>query len=270
MDNTEVFKLQQQIDILNYQIRDLRSLEESSQNKGEVSAGAYIAIDAKTKKVILEKNTDRQYPIASVAKLMNAVITLENINTKINIKLTQSMLKPEGQSPSIFLNSKISVENLLKASLIQSVNDASQALSYAVGIGRFVKLMNKKAKALGMENTIYSDAHGLSENNISTAQDLAKLAVHVYQRQPQILSMTKNDDFWLPDAKGKFLKFKNLNHFYALTNFMGGKTGYTVESKETMVSIFNINGKQVIVVVLHSEDSQTDTLKLVEMAKITL
>ena len=270
VDNMEIFKLEQQINILNSKIRNLNSLEKSAQDKGEVSAEAYIAIDAKTKKVILEKNVVEPHPIASVTKLMNAVVTLENINTKTTIKLERSMLKPEGQSPSIFLNSKISVGNLLKASLIQSVNDASQALSYAVGIGRFVNLMNKKAKALGMEHTMYRDAHGLSEKNISTAEDLAELAAYIYQKHPQILSMTKNDNFWLPDAKGKLLKFRNLNHFYAMPNFIGGKTGYTLEAKETMVSIFNINDKPIIVVVLHSEDSQTDTLKLLEMVKATL
>src|SRR3989344_4100900 len=267
VDNMEIFKLEQQINILNSQIRNLKSLEKSAQDKGEVSAEAYIAIDAKTKKVILEKNVVEPHPIASVTKLMNAVVTLENISTKTTIKLQQSMLKPEGQSPSLFLNSRISVGNLLKASLIQSVNDASQALSYAVGIGRFVNLMNKKAKALGMEHTMYRDAHGLSEKNISTAEDLAELAAYIYQKHPQILSMTKNDDFWLPDVKGKLLKFRNLNHFYAMPSFIGGKIGYTLKAKETMVSIFNINEKPIIIVVLHSKDSQTDTLKLLEMVK---
>lgn len=243
---------------------------ESLESKEEVSASAYIVMDAKTKKVILEKNTGQQYPIASVVKLMNAVVVLENINKKTTITLTKNMLKPEGQSPSLFSGLRISVGNLLRASLIQSVNDASQALSYAVGIGRFVKLMNKKAKALDMEDTTYYDAHGLSTKNLSTAKDLATLTAYIYQKRTEILDMTKNNDFWLPDAKGRLFKFNNLNNFYTISHFIGGKTGYLAEAKETMASIFNIKDTPIIVVVLHSEDSQTDTLKLLEMAKTKL
>lgn len=265
--NSEPFKLQQKIEILHSEINNLNSLIKSMEDKEEVSAGAYIVMDAQSKKVVLERNIDQQYPIASVTKLMNAVIALENIAPKTIIKLTEGMLRPEGKSPSLFLSSKISVENLLKASLIQSVNDSSQALSDTVGVGRFVDLMNKKAKELGMENTIYYDSHGLSEKNISTVNDLAKLADYIHQKFPQVLEMTRNNDFWLPDARGRLLKFKNLNNFYAMPHFMGGKTGYTIKSKETMVSMFNINNKPIIIAVLYSENSQTDILKLIDMAK---
>lgn len=266
-NNEGAFKLQQQADIINSEIRNLQSLVKAIESKEEVSAGAYIVIDAKDNKIILEKNADQKYSIASITKLMNAVVTLEHINKKATIRLTKNMLKPEGRSPSLFLNLKISVENLLKASLIQSVNDASRALSYAVGIGRFVNLMNEKIKAIGMEHTVYYDAHGLSPKNISTAKDLAKLISYIYQKHLEILTITKNNDFWLPDAKGRLLKFKNLNNFYTLPNFVGGKTGYLLEGKETMASLFTINEKPVIVVVLYSENAGADTLKLVELAK---
>ncbi len=232
----------------------------------EISAGAYLVVDVISQKTILEKDSQKQYSIASVVKLMNAVVTLEHVSKKTTVRLTKAMLKPEGHSPSLFLNSKISVGNLLKASLTQSVNDASQALSYAVGIGRFVNLMNKKAKALNMQQTVYYDAHGLNSKNKSTAADLAKLLTHIYQKRPEILEVTKDDNFWLPNAEGRLLKFKNVNDFYSMPNFIGGKTGYLVEAKKTMASVFSINGKPVIVVVLYSDNAKMDTLKLVELA----
>lgn len=268
--DADAFKLQQQADIIASEIRNLESLAKSMNSTETISADAYIVVDVKSKKIILEKNIDQKYPIASVTKLMNAVIVLENINTKTQIRLTKDMLKPEGQSPSLFINLKIPVADLLKASLIQSVNDAAQALSHAVGAGRFVKLMNKKAKALGMDHTVYYDAHGLNPKNVSTAGDLAKLMAHIYQNRPEILSITKNNDFWLPDVKGRLLKFKNLNNFYIMPDFIGGKTGYLVEAKETMASLFMINEKPVIIVVLRSDNAQADTLKLVELTKPAL
>jgi len=262
--------LQQQINIISSEIHNLKSLLKSMESTEAVTANAYIVMDAESKKIILEKNSGQQYPIASITKLMNAVVTLENIDTKTTVRLTKAMLKPAGHSPSLFLNSKISVGNLLKASLIQSVNDAAQALSNAVGAGKFVNLMNQKAKVLGMENTVYYDAHGLNPKNVSTADDLAKLANYIYQKHPEILDITKDNNFWLPDAKGKLLKFKNLNNFYIMPDFIGGKTGRLIEAKETMASLFVINGKPVIVVVLYSGNAQADTLKLVESAKKTL
>src|SRR3989344_4185860 len=267
VESADAFRLQQQADIIASEIRNLESLAKSMEDKEPISADGYIVIDVKSKKIISEKNAGQKFPIASVTKLMNAVVTLENINPKTTIRLTRAMLKPEGQSPSLFPNLKISVANLLKASLIQSVNDAAQALSFAVGQGRFVKLMNKKARALGMGNTMYYDAHGLNPKNVSTANDLAKLVTHIYQKRPEILDITKNNNFWLSDAKGRLLKFKNLNNFYTLPHFVGGKTGYLIEAKETMASVFTINEKPVIVVVLRSDNVQADTLKLVDLAK---
>ncbi len=266
-DDEATFKLQQQLDIKNSEIRNLNSLVKSMESTAPVSAGAYALMDVKSKKLILEKNISQQYSIASITKLMNAIIVLENISTKTTIRLTKGMLKPEGQSPSLFPNLKISVADLLKASLTQSVNDAAQALSHAVGVGRFVKMMNKKAKELGMENTVYHDAHGLNPKNVSTADDIAKLVTYIYQNHPEILDITKDNNFWLPNNKGKLLKFKNLNNFYTMPDFIGGKKGYSIEAKETMASLFTVNQKPVIIVVLHSDNAQADTLKLWDSAK---
>ena len=257
----------QRIEIMRSEMHNLQALVKSLESTEPVSAGAYIVMEVESQKIILENDTTGQHSIASVTKLMNAVVALENASPKTTVRLTRGMLKPEGQSPSLFANLKISVGDLIKASLTQSVNDAAEALSYAVGVGRFVKLMNGKAKALGMENTAYYDAHGLNPKNISTAKDLAKLATYIYRKHPEILATTKNNNFWLPNARGKLLKFKNLNNFYALPDFIGGKTGYLPKAKETMVSLFDVNGKATVVVVLYSDNAQRDTLKLIELAK---
>ena len=124
------------------------------------------------------------------------------------------MLKPQGYSPSLYLGLSVSAENLLKAILIQSTNDAAEALSYFIGKEEFLALMNQKAKELNMINTVFYDPHGLNPANRSTAQDLIKLLTYIYKNHPEILDISRNNNFWLPDSTGKLLKFRNLNAFY--------------------------------------------------------
>ncbi len=95
-----------------------------------------------------------------------------------------------------------------------------------MGRGSFVALMNQKAKEIGMNNTIFYDAHGLNPANKSTAQDLAKMISYVHEHHPELLTITRNNDFWLPDPRGRLLKFQNTNNFYPLSSFVGGKTGF--------------------------------------------
>jgi len=215
----------QQIEILQQEIAVLQSLISNYNLRQEISASSYIAVDLSNNSILLEKDPNTAYPIASVTKLMNAIVTLQTVKMDQTITLTEEMLKPYGQSPVLYAGLNISAENLLKATLTQSVNDAAQSLSYFVGNEKFINLMNQKAKELGMNNTAYYDAHGLNPANHSSATDLSKLIAYVYKQYPEILSITKDDNFWLPDSSGKILKFRNENNFYPLDDFIGGKTG---------------------------------------------
>jgi D-alanyl-D-alanine endopeptidase (penicillin-binding protein 7) len=118
--------------------------------------------------------------------------------------------------------------------------------------------MNEKAKELGMENAIFYDAHGLNSSNMATASDLIKLLSYIKENHPEILEITVNNDFWMPDSTGKMLKFKNLNIFHGISDFVGGKTGYLPEAKQTFVSLFNINGNDFGVVLLCSKNRKED------------
>ncbi len=232
-----------------------------------VLAQSYIIVDISNHSMVLQKNASQAYPIASITKLMNAVVTLENIDTAKTIVLNKAMVKPEGGSPSLFLGLNVSVQNLFKAMLIQSVNDAAESLSYVVGNKKFIGLMNQKAKDLGMVNTRYYDVHGLNPKNHSTAADIAILLEYIYKNHPEILQTTKINGFQLPDSSGRLLTFKNLNVFSENPDFVGGKSGYLPEAKQSMASLFTVNGKIMAVVVLKSRNRQTDTLALIDWVK---
>ena len=169
-----------------------------------------------------------------------------------------------------YLEENISKEDLLKAALIQSSNDAAEALASFQSKATFLALMNQKAKELGMQNTVFFDPHGLNSANRSTTSDLAKLVLYVYKQHPEILQITKDNNFWLPDSMGRKFKFQNVNNFYPLGEFVGGKTGYLVEAKQTIASVFNINGEPTAIILLYSDNRQADIFAIMNQVKNSL
>lgn len=266
-DQAEIAKLIQQIEILKREVFLLQTLLSSLQSQQEITAQSYLVVNLSDNSVVLEKNPNQPYSIASITKLMNAIIVLENIDTDQTITLTEKMLEPLGHSPSLFLGLSVSAENLLKASLIQSTNDASEALVYFVGKEKFMDLMNRKAKEINMTNTVFYDVHGLNPANRFTAADLAKLLMYIYNNHPEILSITRDNNFWLPDLTGKLLKFQNVNNFYPLSAFIGGKAGYLPEAKQTLASIFNVNGDRIAIVLLYSSNHRTDVFTILKQLR---
>lgn len=244
-----------------------------------IMAESYLVMDITNSTIISQKNITQSHSIASITKLMNAVVAVENLDQDKSIILDEAMLKPAGYSPSLFLKLAVTVKHLLKASLIQSTNDAAQALSIAVGsatadggvpqdaVKKFVALMNYKARQLGMDDTHFYDAHGLDLKNRSTVFDIAKLLAYIHQNHPDILEITKDDDFWLPDPTGKLLKFKNLNLFSGLPEFIGGKTGYLPEAKQSLAGLFDINGRTVAIILLKTSHQRADALTLIDWVK---
>lgn len=251
----------QLIEIIQQEMKNLQSLLSNMQAADQgarITAHSYLAVNLSDNSILLKQNANRPYTIASVTKLMTAVIASEKIDLEKEITLTKEMLEPDGYSPSLYTGLSVKAEDLLKATLIQSTNDAAEALSCFLGEEKFVALMNQKAKELNMTRTIFYDPHGLSSANKSTVQDLTKLLIYIHKNHPEILDVTRNNDFWLPDQTGKLLKFRNLNAFYPLSNFVGGKVGYLFEAKKTFASIFNVNGDVVAVTVLYSDNYQAD------------
>jgi len=96
---------------------------------------------------------------------------------------------------------------------------------------------------------------------------LVKLLSYIQKNHPDILEMTKENDFWLPDITGNLLKFQNVNNFYPLPEFIGGKTGYLPEAKQTLASIFNVNGKQIAIILLYSGNRQADAFSIIKQIR---
>ncbi|MFA6136068.1 MAG: serine hydrolase [Candidatus Paceibacterota bacterium] len=239
--------------------------EELPINCRSVSSKIFAIKDLDDNKVILEKNPDNHWPVASITKLMTAIVALENLNLSSVVEITQEAILSADGFSTLAIKEKYSVEDLLEASLVFSSNDASYALAQGLGQDIFVQKMNDKAKEIGMSQTSFVEPSGLSYLNQSTANDLATLLSYIYRNHPLILNMTRQKTASIKErVSGKTKKFSNIDLFAGQSNFFGGKTGFIDQSGGNLVTLFQKGGKMFFVGVLGSQDRFGEVSKLLE------
>lgn len=206
-----------------------------------------------------KKNADEIQPIASITKLMTALVFLEN-NPGWDTVYT---ITPADQISGGILNlapgEKVKIKDLFKTSLIASDNGATLALVHATNLSEeiFIKKMNEKAFALGLTKTKFIDSVGLSDQNVSTAEEVALLAKAALA-ESEIRQATESKDYQFVTLDGKDKKIESTDYLLfdsEKNNFqiMGGKTGYTDRAGYCFVGRFkDENGREIISVVLNS------------------
>ncbi len=232
-----------------------------------LSGKAYLVADLQTGEVILEKNSEVIHPLASVSKLMTALIAREQMDLQSIAIVSRDATNAYGGQGNLGLGEKIRLADLLFPLLMESSNDAAEVFADQYGHTQFMEEMNKKATALGMSDTYYGDPSGLDPRNTSTPRDLLKLARYIYQKDPQIYDMTRVKQF---SIKGH--TWRNANALLLTPGFAGGKNGYIDQSRQTTVSLFDIEMakggvRTVVVVVLRSENKNGDVAKLLNYLK---
>jgi D-alanyl-D-alanine carboxypeptidase len=218
-------------------------------------AKAILVSNLDDDKDLINFNIYKRWPLASIAKLMTAVLAAETIGRDKEILISEKAVATEGDSGKLKVGELYKIDDLIKIMLVTSSNDAAAALAefYVFGQGNFVKLMNKKAVELEMNQTVFFDSSGLSPLNQSTANDIRKLMKYTEETYPEILAVTQP-----PDFQG----LKNINPFAGQVNFLGGKTGFIEEARENIVSLFFINNQRILIVVLGAENRYQQTQAL--------
>lgn len=234
----------------------------------EVSAKAFLVADLDTGDVYAEMNPQEKRPIASVSKLVTALVVNEAISYNKKIPITKAAVATSGESGRLKAGESISATNLLFPLLMESSNDAAVAFAQYVGSKRFMQLMNQKVQSIGMVQTSFEDPAGLSEKNISTADDLFILSRYLYERQAYLLGITRQKSKTLASALVGARELRNFNIFSSDSSFIGGKTGKTMPAKETMVSLFREQAPagvyNVAIIVLGSDNRRDDIVRLRE------
>ncbi|MEQ1879518.1 MAG: serine hydrolase [Burkholderiales bacterium] len=223
-------------------------------------SGAVLVLDQNSGMPLIAKNTDHVMPIASITKLMTAMVVLDS-----GLPLLESIIidnddvdRIKGSRSKLKVGTTLMRAEMLKLALMASENRAAAALgrNYPGGTEAFVREMNRRAEELGMNDTRFADATGLTPHNVSTAADLAKLAeaAHNY---PLIREYTTSNSFRLESEdqrRGRTLQFVNSNRLIKSNSWEIGlsKTGYISEAGRCLVMQAMIADKPVIIVLLDS------------------
>ena len=223
---------------------------------------AYV-MDQTSSEVLFEKNAAVALPIASITKLMTGLLVVQaqqDLNEVLTIT-DADVDRHKFTSSRLAVGTRMTRGNLLHIALMSSENRAAAALgrNYPGGIQAFVEAMNAKARELGMNDTHYVDANGLSSENVSSARDLARL-VKVAHQEPLLRQYT-TDPNYVVQAGGRPLQYHNTNYLVAMPDWNIGlqKTGFINEAGRCLVMQAMIQGRNVIMVFLDSKGKQSRT-----------
>jgi serine-type D-Ala-D-Ala carboxypeptidase (penicillin-binding protein 5/6) len=230
-----------------------------------VSANNAILMEASSGRVLFEKRAYDRQSIASITKIMTAIIAIESGNLDKKVTASRKAVYTEGSSIYLEQGEKMTLEDLLYGLMLRSGNDAAVAISEHVGGSEegFTFLMNEKAKWLGMNDSHFMNPHGLdAKEHYSSAYDMALLTKYAMDNKK--FRAISGAETYLSDARTYSWRNKNklLTQYYKYCT--GGKTGYTKKTGRTLVTTAEKDGMKLIAVTLDAPDDWNDHIQLFE------
>ena len=234
-----------------------------------VSAESAVLIDASSNKVIYEKNSDRRMGMASTTKIMTALVAAERCDINKEITVSPLAVGVEGSSIYLYEGERFTLEELLYALLLRSANDAAAAIAIAVGgsIEGFAEMMNEKASRMGLENTNFTNPHGLyDKEHYTTAYDLAVISSHLLKNET-LKNIVSTYKITIPFSDNSENTRFLVNHNKMLKMYdgaIGVKTGFTKATGRCLVSAAERDGLTLIAVTLNAPDDWNDHKKMLD------
>lgn len=229
----------------------------------ENAAASAVLVDAESGRVLYEKNADEPRAIASITKLMTALVAVESHPDLSDlVEIEPEWTNVEGSSMYLKAGEQVTLETLLYGMLLVSGNDAATAVAgYCAGdVETFVDWMNQRAASLGMEHTHFANPNGLNDDDhYSTAADMAKLAIEC-MNQETIANIVSTKTIRIGTRT-----FTNHNKLlWQYDGCRGMKTGYTQLAGRTLVSCAERDGQRLVVVTLSDPDDWADHAALLD------
>lgn len=220
------------------------------QNK--VYADYIVLVDGE---IVYEENSHHVQSVASISKVMTALVALENSDIQDIVVIDQKTTEQIGSSLYMHINERYTLLSLIYGLILRSGNDAAYAIANHVGENQenFVRMMNEKAKEIGMKNTTFSNPSGLDDfdnGNQSTVYDMA-LCMQAAMKN-EIFRIITNTKQYKAENNRVWVNKNRLLREYEYCN--GGKTGYTKQSGKTLITSANYNGMESIVVSFRESD----------------
>lgn len=234
---------------------------------GSDTARSSIVMDLNSGRVLYENNADEVRLIASITKIMTCIIALEEGDLDSYVKADEEILKMYGTSIYLELNEKMKLIDLLYGLMLRSGNDAAVVIAKEIAGSEeeFVKMMNEKAKEIGMTNTTFSNAHGLDEEtkNYSTARDMAKLSRYAYKNKTY-RKITSTEEYRVKTDNKSYLWYNRMKLLGDYEYCTGGKNGYTPSAGKTLVTTHEKDDLKITIVSLDDNDEYNNHERLAE------
>lgn len=227
---------------------------------GKITARAYIVKDLTAGTVWTEYDSERPFPIASLSKLVTAVVARKVFRENDKISITPAIINTFGNTAGFRSGEIFTAHDLLYPLLMVSSNDAAEAYAREYGRKAFLQAMNDFAQQIGAYKTYFADPSGLSPYNVASPADLALITDWIRVHDPEIFEITT--------LKNKTLRthaWENPTHFLSWSYYEGGKNGFTDEAKRTGVGLFRLgyNKHLYVVTVLGSDNRDEDVMRLI-------
>ena len=233
------------------------------------TAKSSIVMDLDSGRVLYENNADEERLIASITKIMTCIIAIEQGDLDSDVEAGDEILKMYGTSIYLELNEKMKLIDLLYGLMLRSGNDASVVIAKEVAgsVDEFVKMMNEKAKEIGMTNTTFSNPHGLDEEtkNYSTARDMAKLSRYAYKNKTY-RKIIGTEEYRVKTDNKSYLWYNRMKLLGDYKYCTGGKNGYTPSAGKTLVTTHKKGNLKITVVTLYDNDEYNNHERLAEYA----
>ncbi len=234
----------------------------------ELTAKAALAFDLNSETILYSKNLDEKLPIASLTKLMTALVVLNRADLNQKITVTKVDQTGTGSSIGLAVGEEIRINELLKALLIPSANDAALTLANHVGgnFDNFAKEMNEHAQKLGLTSTHFTNPVGWdSDENYSTTLDLIKITQEVLKHK-ELSEIVATKHATISSVDGRFTHVLTTTNQLMLADpeIVGVKTGFTSKALGNLIILDNHENQKVITVVLGSVNREADTRKLLD------
>ena len=232
-----------------------------------IMAKAYLVGDLNTGEIIISKNQDQKSPMASVSKLMTAYVSTQIAPKDDTVTISKKALETQGTNGELKLGQKIKTTDILYPLLLESSNDAAEAIAEHFGRDIFISKMNQQAQNLQMLSTSYEDPSGLSPQNQSTVSDLFKLAGYVKQNKPELFQITTKRSI-----SNKKQTWSNISQFLGDAGYLGGKSGFTNAARQTVISLFSLplsekGYRPVAITLLSTPDRHKDVENILKYLK---
>lgn len=239
------------------------------------TAVSALSYDISTNTLLYGKNMDSKLPIASLTKIMTAIIALEELDIATHVTVSKKAAEIGESSMGLSEGEQLTVEDLLYGLILHSANDAAETIAETSSMGRqgFIHLMNRRAEEMGLSQTRFTNPSGLQGDGeqYSTVKELLVITRYALQN-PDFTKIASTYQYDIPQTPNHkaFTLFNETNLLTTYPGVKGVKTGFTDEAGMCLVTYLDYEGHQIIAILLNSENRRQEMKDLLDYSLLKL